>query len=63
MAGALGVPSLILVPSQPMWNYAHGDSLPWYRSQAFHRQRKNEKWIDCVKRIDLSALTQWKEAA
>jgi hypothetical protein len=63
MAGALGVPSLILVPSQPMWLYAYGDSLPWYPDQRLHRQRKNEKWIDCVRRIDMANFGQWKEAA
>lgn len=53
LAGALGVPSIILVPSKPMWNYATGDSLPWYGSQRFHRQREHESWADCVKRLDL----------
>lgn len=51
LAGALGVPSTILVPSRPMWNYATGDRLPWYREQIFHRQRQGEAWSDCIKRI------------
>jgi hypothetical protein len=51
LAGALGVPSIILVPDRPMWNYATGDSLPWYGKQKYHRQRANESWADCVKRI------------
>lgn len=64
LAGALGVPSVILVPSKPMWNYATGDGLPWYGHQVFHRQKTNETWADCVKRIDLADhLTQWKVAA
>lgn len=64
LAGALGVPSVILVPSRPMWNYAHGDRLPWYGYQPFHRQRKDEAWTDCLKRLDLpSHLYSWKEAA
>lgn len=51
LAGALGVPSTILVPSRPMWQYAMGDRLPWYESQVFHRQRKDETWADCLKRL------------
>ncbi len=62
LAGALGVPSVILVPQKPMWNYATGDRLPWYRSQVFHRQRPNESWADCVKRLDLSRFKR-REAA
>lgn len=53
LAGALGVPSVILVPSKPMWNYAHGDGMPWYGKQPFHRQRPNETWADCLKRVEL----------
>lgn len=52
LAGALGKPSTILVPHSPMWNYATGDSLPWYAGQMFHRQRKNEAWADCIKRLN-----------
>ena len=61
LAGALGVPSVILVPSKPMWNYATGDRLPWYQSQTFHRQREHESWADCVKRLRLP--NRMKEAA
>lgn len=51
LAGALGKDSTILVPSRPMWNYAFGDRMPWYESQVFHRQRKDERWADCIKRL------------
>lgn len=51
LAGALGVPSTVLVPSRCMWNYAQGDSSPWYANQPYHRQRKDERWIDCIKRL------------
>ncbi len=51
LAGAMGKPSTILVPELPMWQYARGDSLPWYQSQVFHRQRKDESWKDCIKRL------------
>jgi hypothetical protein len=52
LAGALGVPSTILVPHRPMWNYATGDELPWYAAQKFHRQKQHEGWADCIKRLD-----------
>jgi hypothetical protein len=51
LAGGLGVPSTILVPSRPMWLYAIGDKLPWYPDQKLFRQRKDEAWADCVKRL------------
>ena len=64
LAGALGVPSIILVPQICLWNYYMGDSLPWYGQNKYHRQKKNEKWIDCIRRLDLSEhLLKWKEAA
>lgn len=62
LAGALGVPSIVLVPSKPMWNYAHGETLPWYGSP-LHRQRKDESWADCVKRLDISAFAKVREHA
>jgi hypothetical protein len=37
LAGALGVPSLILVPSKTIWIYAL-PSLPWYKSAVLVRQ-------------------------
>ena len=51
LAGALGVPGTVFVPDAPMWNYATGDRLPWYAEQVFFRQRKSEKWADCVRRF------------
>lgn len=51
LAGAMGNNSTILVPDRAMWNYSFGESLPWYREQVFHRQRKDESWKDCIKRL------------
>lgn len=50
LAGALGKPSKVFVPQAPMWLYAYGDRIPFYRSQVFFRQKKDERWIDCVRR-------------
>lgn len=64
LAGALGVPSIILVPDKPMWNYAMGDGLPWYKGQRFWRQKTSEKWTDCVQRLVKSdVLSMYKERA
>lgn len=52
LRGAMGLPSTILVPHAPLWNYAYGDRLPWYAEQVYHRQKKDEKWIDCIRRLD-----------
>lgn len=53
LAGALGVSSTLLVPSQPMWNVAHGDRLPWNADNVYHRQRPGESWADCIGRLPL----------
>ena len=51
LAGGLGKPSTILVPDRCMWLYATGESIPFYRDQRFHRQRKHETWADCIARL------------
>jgi len=55
LAGALGRPSTILVPSRPMWDCSSGDSWPWYQSQTFFRQLKNESWAECIRRFHASS--------
>lgn len=54
LAGALGVPSTILVPSQPMWNVALGDRLPWNAANVYHRQKPGESWADCITRLEIT---------
>jgi hypothetical protein len=58
LAGALGVPSVVLVPQRPMWNYATGDGLPWYESQPYFRQRVSEDWPVTVRRLVDSGKVQ-----
>jgi len=52
-AGALGVPTVALVPAQPSWQYGLGlgESFPWYRSVRLFRQKPSESWMQCVKRL------------
>jgi Tfp pilus assembly protein PilF len=59
IAGALGKPSTILVPSRPMWDCAYGDDWPWYQKQVFFRQRKGESWADCLKRFTHAEGFYW----
>ncbi len=49
LAGALGVPGIILVPDQTLWLYAN--DFPWYNSAKLFRQRKEEPWKDTIKRL------------
>lgn len=50
LAGALGVPGIILVPNKPSWNYAL-PVLPWYGSARLFRQRANEPWAMTIQRL------------
>lgn len=51
LAGAMGKPSTLLVPSMPNWDCAFGDRWAWYENQLFHRQKKSESWADCINRL------------
>lgn len=54
LAGALGVPAVILVPEKTLWLYA-GDEFPWYRSKLF-KQLPGEAWTQTMKRLNDSGL-------
>lgn len=47
VAGALGIPCLVLVPSAPSWRYGITGNLPWYNSVDLIRQ-EGEDWSGCV---------------
>lgn len=50
LAGALGKPCWVLVPSKPHWRYGlNGDSLPWYSSVRLYRQKG--PWSHVMQRI------------
>lgn len=49
LAGALGVPGVVLVPNDPLWIWS-GD-FPWYKSARLFRQKKGESWAETVKRL------------
>ena len=52
-AGAIGVPTVTLVPSQPSWQYGLGlgDAFPWYDSVHLFRQKASESWSQCIARV------------
>lgn len=56
LAGALGVPCWVMVPSRPAWRYGVSGPMPWYRSVRLYRQR--DSWMPVVEKVgyDLSEL-------
>lgn len=49
LAGALGTPALVLVPSCPEWRYlSAGDTMPWYPSVRLFRQRTPGDWQGAI---------------
>jgi hypothetical protein len=58
LAGALGRPSLLLVPSLCPTDVASGNRLAWFAEQVYHRQRPGESWRDCIARLDWSQITR-----
>jgi hypothetical protein len=58
LAGALGRPTWVLVPSAPEWRYlVQGTTMPWYPSVKLYRQPADSGWEPVVARIadDLGA--------
>ena len=54
MAGALGVPALVLLPHVPLWHWFLGrDNSPWYPSLKFFRQYKKGEWESVLRRISV----------
>lgn len=49
LAGALGVPGVILVPEQTLWVYEN--SFPWYKSAKLFRKGKTEAWKQTIERL------------
>lgn len=58
LAGALGVPCWVMVPSRPAWRYGVTGGMPWYRSVRLYRQPKGDAdaWKPVVEQVgfDLS---------
>jgi len=65
VAGALGVPCWIMVPTRPDWRCQMSGPMPWYRSVRQYRQPEEGMagWLAVTQRIglDLSDLTAQKK--
>lgn len=47
LAGALGVPTWVLIPKAPHWRYGlTGQDMPWYKSVRLYRRREN--WAETI---------------
>lgn len=53
VAGGLGVPAIVLVPSKPSWRYGNEGGLPWYRSVELIRQ-VGDDWTPVIEKAQCS---------
>ena len=52
LAGALGKPVWIMIPSSPDWRWGlHGDTTAWYPSARLYRQLAPRRWEPVVNRV------------
>ncbi len=52
LAGALGIPTLLLLPATPDWRWIAGrPDTPWYQSVTLVRQRRTGDWTDVVESV------------
>jgi len=53
LAGSLGTPTWVLVPSAPEWRYGcSGTNMPWYPSVKLYRQKHALVWDDVIKQVN-----------
>lgn len=50
LAGALGVPAVVLVPCRELWIWSL-EPMPWYRSARTFKQRAGEPWRQTIQRL------------
>ena len=55
LAGALGVPAVVLVPERGIWIW-NLEPMPWYRSARIFRQRAGEPWAKTVERLSRDSI-------
>ena len=48
IAGALGIPCFVFVPSEPSYRYHLTGGFPWFKSVHLIRQKKGQSWGECV---------------
>jgi ADP-heptose:LPS heptosyltransferase len=61
LAGALGVPALVLVPSKGLWIWATPGAtpgqMPWYHAARLFKQRDGEPWENTVARLSSEEIS------
>lgn len=60
VAGALGIPCYVLVPSSPGYRYHTRGEFPWFNSVKLIRQQKNESWRSVAKRAKAEIFGETK---
>lgn len=58
LAGALGVPGIILTHTGSPWIYAL-DVIPWYGSARLFKQREGEPWVKTIERLSNDPCIHW----
>lgn len=60
LAGAMGIPTWVMVPRSPAWRYGHSGPMPFYGTVRLYRQQENKEgaWIPVIQKIaeDMTAL-------
>ncbi|MCH7803099.1 MAG: hypothetical protein IH937_03365 [Acidobacteria bacterium] len=62
IAGALGVPCYVLVPSEPSYRYHSEGCFPWYKSVTLARQKEGQEWRSVVKDLADEILPEFSVA-
>jgi tetratricopeptide (TPR) repeat protein len=63
MAGALGVPVMLLLGKNPCWRWMRGDTTPWYDKTKIFRQEKVDEWPMRQVRSELQRLVSTVHSA
>jgi tetratricopeptide (TPR) repeat protein len=64
VAGSIGVPAFVLVPSRPSWRYGiEGEDLPWYNSVRLFRQGAADTWLQVITRVEDALERQFSREA
>ena len=59
IAGALGVPTWVLLSEVPLWRWFQDETnSPWYPSVQLFRQRRRQGWLEVMSEV-ASALRDW----
>ncbi|MDA1023615.1 MAG: tetratricopeptide repeat protein [Proteobacteria bacterium] len=55
LSGALGVPSLVMLPVMPMWRWLGGrEDSPWYSSVRLFRQPARDQWAAVIEKVTVA---------